>query len=345
MSGVPQTPGSPPRAVVVVGASAGGIDALRRLLGLLPADLPAAVLVVVHLASGYQSALARILARGCDLQVETAADGAPLRNGVVSVATPGCHLVVHDGRLRVGPGPRENGHRPAIDPLFRSAARWYGTGVTAVVLSGTLDDGAAGSLTVAARGGVVLVQDPDEAAYSGMPEATLRAVAAAEAAPVGRLAEILKERVGRLQQPLPVAVGEAAASRLVAGTDPTGLDSGAVPAVDPPGTSPGLARLGCDGVLFEIYEQPLPGYPCRVGDARSSESLKAERSEELESALWVALRSLEERAALHRKLAADARGRGRLSMVALSEDRASEAERSAEVIRQLLHRLSLQAQD
>ena len=160
MSGVPQSRLSPPRAVVVVDASAGGIQALRRLL---PADLPAAVLVVVHLTSGPQTALAHILARDCELQVEPAVDGAPLRNGVVFVATPGSHLVVRDGRLRLGRGPGENGHRPAIDPLFRSAARWYGERVTAVVLSGTLDDGAAGSLAIAARGGAVLVQDPDEA--------------------------------------------------------------------------------------------------------------------------------------------------------------------------------------
>ena len=169
-----------------------------------------------------------------------------------------------------------------------------------------------------------------------MPQATLRAVPAAKAAPLVRLAEILKERVGGLQQPRTVDPGGSASGGMVAEADLAELGGGAEWAPDRPGRPSGLVCPDCHGVLFEVDEPSLLRYRCRVGHAWSSESLRVEQSEELESALWMALRSLEERAALHRKLAANARATGRSSVAALSEDRASEAGRSAEVIRQLL---------
>jgi two-component system chemotaxis response regulator CheB len=159
----------PGTRLIVIGASAGGLDPLLTVIRALPADLPAAVLVVMHISSTATSHLPEILARTGELDVEPARDGLPLRPGIIVVAPPDRHLVVADGRVRLERGPRENGHRPAVDPLFRSAAAAFGDRCCGVVLSGARDDGAAGLAELTRRGGVALVQAPAEASYSDMP--------------------------------------------------------------------------------------------------------------------------------------------------------------------------------
>jgi two-component system, chemotaxis family, protein-glutamate methylesterase/glutaminase len=163
------------RDIVVVAASAGGVEALRALLPLLPADLPAAVLVVLHVPAAGGTALPRILDRAGQLPAAAAVDGEPVQPGHIYVARPDRHLLVIDSVIQLSAGPRHRGHRPAADPLFFSAALTAGPRTIAVVLSGTLDDGAAGSAAVERRGGMVLIQDPAESAYSGMPRAALAA--------------------------------------------------------------------------------------------------------------------------------------------------------------------------
>jgi two-component system chemotaxis response regulator CheB len=182
------------RGVVAIGASAGGIDALQRLMRELPEDLPAATCVVLHIPASSRSLLAQIIARHTRMPVSQAMAGERLRAAHVYVAPPDWHLLVRSGHIRLDRGPKENGVRPAIDPLFRSAAEAFGERAVAVVLSGSLNDGAAGAAAVAAAGGAVLVQAPDDAIVPSMPEAALAAVPRAETFSALQLAHELSRR-------------------------------------------------------------------------------------------------------------------------------------------------------
>src|SRR4051812_13953252 len=155
--------------IIVIGASAGGVEALSRLVHSLPADLPAAVFVTVHFPRTSQSVLPRILSRAGSLPAVHPKDGEPIRRGTIYVAPPDQHLLLVNGAVRLVRGPTENGNRPAIDPMFRSAAVAYGDRVIGVVLSGNLDDGTAGLMSITRRGGVGVAQDPEDALFSSMP--------------------------------------------------------------------------------------------------------------------------------------------------------------------------------
>jgi two-component system chemotaxis response regulator CheB len=197
--------------LIGIGASAGGIEALIRLVRGLPPDLPAAVLVVLHIPATGSSVLPAILARHCPLPVQQAGDGQTLRAGEVLVAPPDCHLRAVDGRVRLERGPKENGVRPAVDPMLRSVAAAAGDRGIAVILSGALGDGADGAATVAAAGGTVLVQDPADAIVPSMPERTLQAVGGAARAL--RALDIGHE-LGRLVAGEPAQTQEARAELL-----------------------------------------------------------------------------------------------------------------------------------
>src|SRR4051812_16830079 len=161
------------RDVVVIGASAGGVEALRQLVAGLPPELPAAVFVVLHVSPGGTSVLPQILARQTRMSVATATDGEAIQRGRIYVAPPDHHVLLDQGVVHLSRGPRENGLRPAVDPLFRSAARAYGPRVIGVVLSGALDDGADGLKMILEAGGAGVVQDPEEAPYPSMPRSAL----------------------------------------------------------------------------------------------------------------------------------------------------------------------------
>lgn len=209
------------RDVVVVGASAGGVQALRTLVAGLPRDLPATVLVVLHLPEGSPSALAGILDRAGGPPAATAVDGEALALGTVRVARSGHHLQLRDGRLRTWRGPPDHGYRPAVDTLFRSAADDAGPRVVAVVLSGALHDGADGLLAVRAAGGVAVVQDPLDAGYPGMPTSALATAGADHVAPVADLPALLTRLVGPRGRPdVPVRAGEGCTGNQAAGAPP-----------------------------------------------------------------------------------------------------------------------------
>jgi two-component system chemotaxis response regulator CheB len=316
---------------VVVGASAGGVEALRSLVASLPADFPATVLVVLHIPSTGTSALPAILSRAGRLPARHAREGDLLEPGQILVAPPDRHLIVYDGAVALSRGPYENGHRPAIDVLFRSAARARGSRVVGVVLSGALDDGAAGSVAIASRGGACVVQDFDEALHDSMPRAAHAAVRESKIAPVADipklLAELLDETVEQ-EPPLSDLMKQEAA---MADLDPAVMHD-----EERPGTPSGFACPDCHGALFEIVEGSLTRYRCRVGHAWSTESLTARKTVDLESALWMALRSLEEKAALSRTLGGRAGDRGHGLTAERFDEAADEALRAAELVRELI---------
>lgn len=289
----------PRRDLIVIGGSAGAHHALRKLLARLPADLPAAVLVVTHLAPGPRSTLAELLTRESVLPVAAAADGEPARPGRVYVAVPDRHLILDEGDvLRLSGGPRENRSRPAVDALFRSAARWCGSRVIGVVLSGSLDDGAAGLASVTDRGGVALVQEPGEARFPGMPRAALAAVPSAVPAPASELARLIAACAG--QQDDEVKEPDEA---LIWETD---MVAEGITDAGRPRDPAALGCPECGGGMYEIRNGAAVHYVCHVGHSWSPQAFVAASDDGIEEALWTAISAMEEKVTVLTGLAAHA---------------------------------------
>src|SRR3954466_999831 len=185
------------RDIVVIGASAGGVEALSALVAQLPPDLDASVFVVVHIPSSATSVLPQILSRRGNLPAVHPADGNPIERGKIYVAPPGRHLILEKRRVRLVIGPTEHGVRPAVDPLFRSAALTFRERVIGIILSGNLDDGTAGFEIIKGMGGITIVQDPDEALYDGMIRSAIDAGRADQILPLSEIPSALAGLVGR----------------------------------------------------------------------------------------------------------------------------------------------------
>lgn len=317
--------------IVVIGASAGGVEALMTLVRALPADLPAAVFVVLHLPPDGESALPQILSRAGALPAAHSEDGEQIMRGRIYVAPPDHHLLVEQGFVRVMRGPRENRSRPAVDPLFRSAARAYGARVIAVVLSGMLDDGTGGLIAVTKRRGISIVQDPADTLFSGMAESAIKYDHPTYILPVSEIGPLLvrlTHEPAREDREVPSAMEEE--------VNAAAFDFAAVEDANKPGTPSVFGCPECGGVLWEMEEGELIRYRCRVGHAFTADSLVAEQSVQLEAALWAALRGLEEKAALVHRLAArsDEIGRARIAERYTEQER--EARQHAAVIRELI---------
>jgi two-component system, chemotaxis family, protein-glutamate methylesterase/glutaminase len=305
------------RDLVVIGASAGGVETLRRVVSGLPGDLPAAVCIVLHIAPGSPSALARILERAGALPCRAASDGEPLRPGQILVAPPDHHLVIEDGRARLTVGPRENGHRPAVDVLFRSAANARHTRVIGVVLSGTRDDGSAGLAVIKSSGGAAIVQDPEDALYPGMPSNALAHVSVDAVVPSEQIAQTI--------------------SSMVNGQDLPDTQPPAQPGWNP-GERDRLTSVcpECGGVLIERTEAGMPQWECHVGHRYSPTSLADAQGDRVEMALWTAVRMLRDRSALLHRMADQSESRGQPRSAERFRAQAEDASRQAELVREAL---------
>lgn len=323
------------RDIAAVGASAGGVEALIQLVRGLPEHLPAAVLVVLHLPTDATSALPHILSRSGPLPASHACDAERIQHGHIYVAPPDHHMLVDDGTIHLTRGPKENGHRPAVDPLFRSAAQSYGDRVVGVVLSGTLDDGAAGLVAIKMNGGLSVVQSPDDAIFAGMPSAALTADHvdyAAAVSEIGPLLARLAQEPGEARREIAVSDGIRWESRVV---QPEGRAPGLH---TPPGAPSVYSCPECHGTLWEANEGALLHFRCRVGHAFSAESLLSQQRDYLDTALRIALRALEEQAAFARRLGRRAREAEHGLAARRFETQAREAEQSAGILRAILTR-------
>jgi two-component system, chemotaxis family, protein-glutamate methylesterase/glutaminase len=328
------------RDIVVIGASAGGIQALTTLVAGLPRDFPASLLVVVHIPPYSISRLPEILSRSGPLPATHAQHGEEIEPGRIYIAPPDRHLLVRAGWIELSRGPRENHARPAIDPLFRTAARTYGRRTIGIVLSGALYDGSMGLLAIKTRGGMAIVQDPKEAIVDSMPRRAIERAAADHVLPVAEIAASLTDLV---QQPV-VAQGE---NRMVNTIDAEERLEAVIAEDFVEQASDGRTEEttlftcpDCGGVLWQGAEGPVLRFRCHVGHAFAPEVLLSQKSEELETALWSSLRLLKEKATLTQQLANRTRSSGNGTAATQAAERITDQakldERHAQVIQELL---------
>jgi two-component system, chemotaxis family, protein-glutamate methylesterase/glutaminase len=313
---------------VVIGASAGGVEALQRLMRDLPADLPAAVFVVLHV--GDTSYLPALLDRAGPLPAAPAMSGEPIERGHVYVAAPGRHLLLHDDHILLRRGPRENLARPAIDPLFRSAACSFGTRTIGVVLTGALNDGTAGLRAIKRCGGIAVVQDPNDAAVPDMPRNAQKHVDVDHCVPLAAMGKLLARLTatpagGTPEIPMDIRLEAAIAAQ----------ELSSMSIEDTLGTPSRFTCPECHGALWEIADGDMRRYRCHTGHAFTADAMLAAQDVEGEQLLWLLMRSHHERAALARHMAEDERARNG-ALAAQLQQRARDHDDDAELIREII---------
>lgn len=319
------------RDIVVIGASAGSMEALLTVASGLPAHLSAAVLIVLHIPAYAPSKLREILKRVSSLPVVSPQDGDHIVPGHIYVPTPDRHLLAEANRIRVTRGPKENRARPSVDVLFRSAAYSFGPRVTGIVLSGNLGDGTAGLWAVKDRGGIAIVQSPDEAQFPSMPKSALEHVEVDYVLPVADMAATITRLV---QEPImttkrhPNSESMGAEIKIAMGED--ALRAGTLEL----GTASSLTCPECHGVLMEIKEGPIVRYRCHTGHGFSSDVLFNQMNREIDTNIWNALRAIDEQIILLRKLEQLAKSDGDEMKLLRYHEQFHQLEKSRQLLRE-----------
>lgn len=268
----------PGQDIIVIGTSAGGVEALQTVVAGFPADLPAAVFIVLHIGD-HRSILPAILSKAGPLPVIHPSSGEAIVKGKIYVAPPDCHLLLEPDHVRLSQGPKENRARPAVNPLFRSAAFAYGSRVTGVILTGGLDDGTAGLAEIKRQGGIAVVQDPETAYAPSMPQNAIRYVDVDHVVSLTAMANLLvRLAVSRDEETKPMK--EEVLEKVFSG----------------------LTCPECRGPLWKESQGRIVEYRCRVGHAYSPLAMAQEHQETVERTLWSALVALEEAADISEKL-------------------------------------------
>lgn len=317
--------------IIVIGASAGGVSALTQLVSTLPADIQATIFIVLHLAPDGTSMLPQILMRHGKLPAFHPKSGDAIEIGKIYVAPNDRHLLIKDGQVLLSSGPKENGFRPSIDALFRTAAATYGSAVIGVILTGMLDNGSAGLVTIKERGGIAIIQDPKDALFPSMPEHALKVVTADYVLPLdqipGRLVTLLQKDV------ITMPHNNNSQSDSAETGDLSNIYE------HPEGEKTDIICPDCSGVLVKFQSGEngqLLNFRCRVGHRFSLYSLAEKQADTTEAALWAAVRALEESISISQRMQEHARNtKDTLSMKRYAE-REREAENHADTIRQIL---------
>lgn len=321
------------RNIVVIGASAGGFEAIKNLVASLPADLNAAIFIVWHMAPEVRGVLPYVLNRQNRLKAAHAVDGESIVFNRIYVAPPDRHLLLEKGYVRVARGPKENRFRPAVDPLFRSAAYSYESRVIGVVLSGALDDGTAGLWTIKSRGGLAIVQDPADAEVPSMPENAAAAVEVDYSVSLSEMGPLLVQLTAQVAEP-PKKVDMEEKNK-------TKLEVRVAAQQDVPeekmlrlGTFTPYACPECHGVLSAIKEGNIIRYRCHTGHAYSADSLLTSITENIEDTLWNAIRGVEESIILLNNLGDHYAEKNEPKLAAMYFKKAVEAESRVKLLRQ-----------
>jgi two-component system chemotaxis response regulator CheB len=322
------------RDLLLIGTSAGGVEALQSLAKGFAKDLAASVLVTIHLSSQFRSTLDQILTSAGPLRASFAEDGEPLKKGRIYIAPPNRHLLIDGDRLQLGSGARENHARPAIDPMLRSAAVCCGYRSVGVVLTGTLSDGASGLWVLSQVGGLTVVQDPQDADFADMP---LNALNRTEPDYIARLKDMPALLDGLVRQPAGEPKPAPDAVRYEVEIARSGRSS--MSEMDRIGRRSVLACPECHGAMWEIDEDNLIRYRCHLGHAYTAELMGIALDESLHRALAAASRALEERLVVARKLREQSAERGNPSVIAMWDRKVQEYEREMEVIRNSIRRM------
>lgn len=324
-----------PLDVVVIGASAGGVETLLNLNKALPKNFPSTVFVVVHFPAFSMSVLPDILNRGGNLPAKHAEDGERFFPGKIYVAPPNSHLIINDHTLILDRGPREHGFRPAIDTLFRSAAQVFGPQVIGVILSGTLGDGVAGLLAIKRAGGVTIVQDPQEALFAEMPNKAIENVDVDFVLSLHNIATTLislTKKTSVVEKTNQMGENENQSAEFVTKDVLDYIKSKQL------NHRTILTCPECGGVMWETQEGNLTLFRCHVGHAYSTESFLTEQTDSLEKALWAAIRALEERKALLARLALFSEQRGNPLAAERFRKLSRDAIERADIIRQIVQK-------
>lgn len=326
----------PGRNIIVIGASAGGLDAVLELFKELPQGIAASIFLVIHVAPSTPSMLPAILSRRTKFKATHPKHGEEFHPGNIYVAPPDYHMLIKGNQVLLDHGPRENRHRPSIDPLFRSAAMHHGARVIGIILTGSLDDGTAGLKAVKSCGGVAVVQHPEDAQWPSMPESALRSVDVDHCVPISKMAGLLQELIGMPVPKQPPGVDcEQIAAETVVKHKITTLDDMQAE-FGPPN---GFACPECSGPIWEISQGKHKHFRCLVGHQFSPQSFLEEETNALERALWVAVKALEERVVLLSRLAERSDSIGQHLSSEQFRSRARESEENAETVRRILQKL------
>ena len=322
-----------PEFIVTVGASAGGLNAVSELIAQIPEDLSVSVFIVLHLSKvGMGSFLINRIQKYTSYKCSIGADGEEIEAGHIYLAPADEHILIREGKILIGRGPAENRWRPSIDVLFRSAAASYGNRTIGIILTGYLNDGTAGMSAIKKSGGFCIVQDPNEAEYPDMPLSVIENIEVDYCVKLAEIGPLIKEIMSREAiegNGVPAdVIREAEIAQNVA----TGVE-----VITSLPTQPSVFICpDCVGGLWSMKDENLNRYRCQIGHAFSEKDLDLRQSENIESTLWVALRMMEERKTLLKKISSDHEAKGYVRMSTIDTEKAAEIERHIDKLKSLL---------